>query len=183
MSAMWKQYLFIIVLVLVTSGLASAQEPAAKLTFKAPTGWVEEKASSAMRVGQYKLPRETGDGEDASLVVYYFGQGQGGGTAANVERWVNQMKQSDGSVSKDKAKEGSLTVNGLKVTTVGLGGTYTAETAPGSGQFYNNPNYRLRAAVIETPKGSYYLKVVGPEKTIAKWDNSVTEFVKSFEFK
>ena len=93
------------------------------------------------------------------------------------------MKQSDGSTSKDKAKEGSLTVNGLKVTTIDVGGIYTAETAPGSGQFYNNPNYRLRAAVIETPKGSYYLKVVGPAKTIAKWDNSVTEFVKSFEFK
>jgi hypothetical protein len=183
MSAMLKQFLFIAVLVLTTCCVASAQEPAAKLNFKAPSGWVEEKASSAMRVAQYKLPKETGDGEDASLVVYYFGKGQGGGTAANIERWVNQMKQPEGSTSKPKAKEGSLTVNGLKVTTIDVAGTYTAETAPGSGQFYNNPNYRLQAAVIETPRGSYYLKVVGPEKTIAKWDNSVTEFVKSFEFK
>jgi len=183
MSAMLKQFLFTTVLVVFATTHALSQDAAASLKFKAPTGWLAEKASSAMRVAQYKLPRETGDGEDASLVVYYFGQGQGGGTTANIERWVNQMKQPDGSTSKDKAKEGSLTVNGLKVTTVDVGGIYTAETAPGSGQFYNNPNYRLRAAVIETPKGSYYLKVVGPEKTIAKWDNSVTEFVKSFEFK
>ena len=62
MSAMLKQFLFITVLVLATCWLASAQEPAATLKFKAPTGWVEEKASSAMRVAQYKLPRETGDG-------------------------------------------------------------------------------------------------------------------------
>ncbi|HSB27250.1 MAG TPA: hypothetical protein VLE19_05330, partial [Pyrinomonadaceae bacterium] len=114
---------------------------------------------------------------------YFFGQGQGGGTAANIERWVNQMQQSDGSSSKAKAKEDSMTVNGLKVTTVDVTGTYTAEMAPGSGTFHNNSNYRLRAAVIETPKGSYYLKLVGPEKTVAKWDSSVTEFIKSMEFK
>ena len=136
-----------------------------------------------MRVAQYKLPKEVGDTEDASLVLYYFGEGQGGSTSANIERWVNQIKQSDGTDSKVKAKEETLTVNGLKVTTIDLAGTYTAEMAPGSGTFHNNRNYRLRAAVIETPKGSYYLKLVGPEKTVAKWDKSVGDFVKSFEFK
>src|SRR5262249_14377097 len=113
----------------------------------------------------------------------FFGQGQGGGTTANIERWVNQMQQPDGSESKAKAKEETRTVNGLKVTAVDVPGTYTAEMAPGSGTFHNNPNYRLRAAVIETPKGSYYLKLVGPEKTIAKWDKSVTDFIGSLEFK
>jgi hypothetical protein len=93
------------------------------------------------------------------------------------------MQQTDGSASKDKAKEENLTINGLKVTTVDVRGTYTAEMAPGSGTFHNNPNYRLRAAVIETPKGSYYLKVVGPDKTMLKWDGSVTEFLKSVEFR
>lgn len=153
------------------------------LKFSAPAGWVEEKPNSASRVAQYKLPKVAEDTEDASAILYFFGQGQGGGTAANIERWVNQMQQSDGSSSKAKAKEDSMTVNGLKVTTVDVTGTYTAEMAPGSGTFHNNSNYRLRAAVIETPKGSYYLKLVGPEKTVAKWDSSVTEFIKSMEFK
>ena len=135
-----------------------------------------------MRVAQYKLPKAEGDAEDGSLVIYFFGQGQGGGTAANIERWINQMKQPDGSDSKSKAKEENLTVNGLKITSVAVSGTYTAEMAPGSGTFHNNPNYRLRAAVIDTSKGSYYLKLVGPEKTIVKWDQSVTEFVSSLKF-
>ena len=136
-----------------------------------------------MRVAQYKLPKETGDREDVSLVLYYFGPSGGGGISANVERWIGQMKQPDGSESKDKARQDSITINGLKVTTIDLAGTYTAETAPASGKFYNNPNYRLRAAVIETPKGSYYLKVVWPEKTVARWNGSVTDFLKSFEWK
>lgn len=176
------------VVTLVATMVSCAQQPpqesaAAKLQFKAPTEWVVEKTSSTMRVAQYKLPKEAGDTEDASLVLYYFGQGQGGSTSANIDRWVNQIKQSDGGDSKDKAKEETLTVNNLKVTTIDLTGTYTAEMAPGSGTFTNNPNYRLRAAVIETPKGSYYLKLVGPEKTVAKWDKSVSEFIKSFDFK
>lgn len=177
MNPMLKQLIVTITLSLIL------QQSAPTLKFTAPSGWVEEKASSTMRLAQYKLPKETSDAEDASLVLYYFGQSGGGGISANLERWIGQMKQPDGSDSKDKAKQDALTVNGLKVTTIDLAGTYTAETAPGSGQFLNNANYRLRAAVIETPKGSYYLKLVGPEKTVAKWDNSVTDFVKSFEFK
>jgi hypothetical protein len=163
--------------------IVALQQSAPTLKFTAPSGWVEEKSSSTMRVAQYKLSKETGDDADGSVVLYYFGPSGGGGVSANLERWIGQMKQSDGSESRDKAKQDSLTVNGLKVTTIDLAGTYTAETAPGSGQFYNSPNYRLRAAVIETPKGSYYLKVVGPEKTVAKWNGSVTDFVKSFEWK
>jgi len=153
------------------------------LKFSAPAGWVEEKPGSSSRVAQYKLPRVADDSEDAAAILYFFGQGQGGGTAANIERWVNQMQQSDGSASTNKAKQETLTINGLKVTTVEVSGTYTAEMSPGSGTFHNNPNYRLRAAVIESPKGSYYLKVVGPDKTMAKWDGSVTGFLKSVEFK
>ena len=174
---MFKQ---MIVLIALATAL---QQPGPTLKFTTPSGWVEEKASSTMRVAQYKLPKESGDSEDGSVVVYYFGTSGGGGVSANVERWISQMKQPDGSDSKDKAKQDSLTVNGLKVNTIDLAGTYTAETAPGSGQFYNSPNYRLRAAVVETPRGFYYLKVVGPEKTVAKWNSSVTDFVKSFEFK
>ena len=153
------------------------------LKFTVPAGWVEEERSSSMRVAQYRLPKAAGDAEDASLVLYYFGQGQGGSTAANIERWVNQIQQADGGASKDKAKEENLEANGLKVTTVDVSGTYVAETAPGSGSFHNKPGYRLRAAVVETPKGSYFVKLVGPEKTVTQWNESFLSYLRSFEFK
>ncbi len=186
MIVMSKQFFSTVSYVLVVLTLASfalGQQPSPSLKFTAPTGWTEEKTTSSMRVAQYKLPKVEGDSTDASLILYYFGQGQGGDVAANIERWVGQMKQSEEIDSKSKPKEESLTVNGLKVTTVDVSGTYTAETSPGSGEFHNSPNYRLRAAVIETPKGSYYLKVVGPEKTVTRWSPSVDAFLKSVEFK
>lgn len=161
----------------------SSTNASGELHFKAPDGWVTEKASSSMRVAQYKLPKAEGDNDDASLVLYYFGATQGGTAQANIDRWISQMQQPDGSASKDKAKTETTTINGLKVTTVDVSGTYTAEMAPGSGTFHNDTNYRLRAAVVETPKGNYFVKLAGPAKTIARWDQAYTDYLKSFEFK
>jgi hypothetical protein len=136
-----------------------------------------------MRAAQYVLPKAEGDSEDASLVVYYFGQGQGGSVGANLDRWVGQMQQPDGSSSKEKARTEKTTVNGLAVTLLDVTGTYTAEMSPGSGTRHNKSMSRMRAAVVETPKGAYFVKLVGPEKTVGAWDQQFNEFINSFEFK
>lgn len=161
----------------------AAKQGAGELHFKAPPEWVVEKPSSNVRVAQYKLPKAEDDSEDASLVLYFFGTNQGGSVQANLERWISQMEQPDGTSSQTKAKSETLTINQLKVSTIDLSGTYVAETAPGSGVRHNNPGYRLRAAVIETPKGAYYVKLVGPSKTIDRWNKAFDAYLQSFEFK
>lgn len=154
-----------------------------ELRYRAPEGWVIEPPTSSMRAAQFRLPKAEGDTEDASLVLYYFGSDQGGSVRDNIDRWLSQIQQPDGSSSNDKAKSETMTPNGLKVTMIDVVGIYTAETSPGSGKRLNKPNYRLRAAVVETPKGNYFLKLVGPEKTVNRWDRAFREYVKSFEFK
>ena len=155
----------------------------ATLKFDVPAGWTAQTPSSSMRIAEFTLPKVDGDAEDANLTVFFFGATQGGSAQANIDRWIGQIQQPDGSSSKDKAKTETMTVNGLKVTTVDVIGTYTAEMAPGSGSFHNDENYRLRAAVIETPKGNYFVKLAGPAKTIARWDQAYADYLKSFEFK
>ena len=162
---------------------AASPAIAGELRFNVPAGWVSERQTSQMRFAQYKLPHVDQDGEDASLVVYYFGAGQGGSTQANLDRWIAQMQQPDGSDSKVKAKTQTVTVNALAVTTLDVGGTYTAEMTPGAGNKQDKSGYRLRAAVVETPKGPYFVKLVGPSATMARWDQSFAAFVNSFEFK
>ncbi|MBV8208105.1 MAG: hypothetical protein JO041_15075 [Acidobacteria bacterium] len=165
------------------ASLNAQPTPSGELHFKAPGSWISDKPSSSMRVAQYRLPKAEGDAEDASLVVYYFGASQGGSAQANIDRWISQIQQPDGSASKDKAKTANTTVNGLKVSTVDVSGTYTAEMAPGSGTFHKDPDYRLRAAIVETPKGNYYVKLVGPAGTIARWDQAYADFLSSLEFR
>jgi hypothetical protein len=38
-----------------------------------PQGWVSKPPASAMRVGEFTLPRAPKDGEDAELAIFFFG--------------------------------------------------------------------------------------------------------------
>jgi len=164
-----------------------ASQATGELRYKVPEGWQVERPNSNMRVAQYKLPKADGDSADAELVLYYFGQGQGGSAQANIDRWLNQMQQPDGSPSKEKAQIEKLTVNSMPVTTVDVLGKYNggmaSQGATPSATPADMSNYRLRAAIIETPKGSYFVKLTGPQKTVSRWDQAFTDYIKSFEFK
>lgn len=166
-------------IVLLLSTLLSA---AGSLKFDVPQGWVSKPPASSMRVAEFSLPKAAGDAEDAAATIYFFGAGQGGTVEANLTRWMDQMAQPDGAPSKNVAKTTTLTAHSLTITVVDVPGTYTAEMSPGSADHFNKPNFRLKAAVVETPGGLYYVKVTGPQKTIARWDESLTTFLKSLRF-
>lgn len=165
------------VLVMLLS-LAGAWTPPA-LKFDVPPGWVSKAPASSMRVAEFTLPRTGKDTEDAALVVYFFG-GEGGTVEANLDRWIGQMTQPDGRASKDVARTSALqTRGGLKVTLVDVSGTYIAEVSPGEAERHNKPGFRLRAGVVLTPEGPYFIKLTGPAATVARWDESFTAFVGS----
>ena len=152
---------------------------ASTIKYTVPAGWTSRPATSSMRVAEFALPRVAGDAEDGQLTLYYFG-GQGGSVQANLDRWIGQMTQPDGRASRDVATtETTKTTSGLSVALVDVSGTYVAEVTPGSKERFNKPGFRLRAAVIETPAGPYFVKLTGPGKTIAKWHDSYLAFVKS----
>jgi hypothetical protein len=150
----------------------------ATLKYDTPEGWVAKPPASSMRVAEFTLPKAAGDAEDASLGVFYFG-GQGGTVQANLDRWIGQMTQPDGRASRDLARTTRLSARGLPITLIDLSGTYVAEVSPGSTERFNKPGFRLRAAVIETKEGPYFVKLTGPEKTVARWDDAFMSFLKS----
>jgi len=149
------------------------------LKFDAPKEWISKPPSSSSRIAEFALPKAGADTEDASLVVYFFGANMGGNVQANIDRWVGQMSQPDGKPSAQVATTTKLTANGLNITLVDVAGTYVAEVSPGSTERYNKPGFRQRAAVVETTEGPYFVKLVGPAATVAKWDASFMAFLKS----
>ena len=97
--------------------------------------------------------------------------GAGGTVAANIDRWCGQFAQPDGSNTKDKTTTKSLKVAGCTVTIVDIPGTY--KDMPGGpfagGEAVERPDYRMLAAIIETPAaGNYFLKFYGPAATVAQ---------------
>lgn len=156
--------------------------PLATLKFDAPAEWTSKPPSSTMRVAEFVLPKTAGDSEDATLTIFFFGATQGGDAQANIDRWIGQMSQPDGRASKDVARTSTMTSHGLKITLVDVTGTYVAEVSPGSADHFNKPGFRQRAGYIDTPGGPYFVKLVGPEKTVAKWNDSVDAFLKTLRY-
>lgn len=164
---------------------ADAPSPAAatparsgELRFTAQPDWITETPTSSMRKAQYRLPGADRSA-DASLVVFYFGPGGGGGIEANLERWAGQFEQPDESDPRAALKSSKRTLNGLAVTEAETSGTYVAETSPGSGERLNEPGWRMLAAIFEAPEGAYYVKLVGPAATVERWQASYRSFLES----
>ena len=162
-------------LLLATAGSAVGQ-PA--LHYDAPDDWIEQPSESPMRVTEFRLPRVPGDAEDAELVVFYFG-GSGGSVEANLQRWIGQMEQPDGRSSFEVASTTGFEANGLAVTVLDVPGIYVAAVSPGSATRLSKPNFRLMAAVVETPVGPYFFKLTGPDRTVARWNNRFAAFLRS----
>lgn len=149
---------------------------AAGLAYDVPGEWTSKPSSSSMRAAVWEL---AGDGAPAEVVIFYFGEGGGGGVEANLDRWFGQFEQPDGSSTRDKATTTKRTVNGLELTIADIRGTYVAPVRPGAQQRNNNAGHRMIAAVVEGGAGPWYIRVIGPEATVTKWETSVDAFFAS----
>jgi hypothetical protein len=147
----------------VASADAGSASPASSLRFVAQAEWITDPPTSSMRKAQYRLPGTAGE---ATLVVYHF-PANAGTLEANLERWAGQFEQPDGVESQARMTREQRRVQDLDVLLVDLAGTYVAETFPGSGERVREEGWRMLAAVIETPEGPYYAKLVGPADTVA----------------
>jgi len=149
------------------------------VSYQAPADWVKESPSSTMRKDQYQLPGRDGAGS-AELGVFVF-PGSGGAVQANINRWLNQFKQPDGSSSEEKAKISKISSNGLQMTLVYVTGTYMpgAMGGPMSGSTEDLSGYAMMAAIVETSSDPWFFKAVGPQPTIDYWRESFESFVKS----
>ena len=130
----------------------------------APAGWTEKPITSSMRAADFVLSAEKG--AEAELIVYYFGEGGAGGVQANLDRWLEQFQQPGGKPSKDVAKVEKATFAGQETTIVTVSGRYVATSMPGAGDPIDKADQALLAAIVASPKGPYYFKLVGAKKTV-----------------
>ncbi|MCI0660876.1 MAG: hypothetical protein L0220_07365 [Acidobacteria bacterium] len=161
-----------------SSSAPAAQGNASGLQWTAPSGWKTGPAGSSMRAATYLIPAAGGDNEGGECAVF---KNIGGGVAANINRWISQFKQPDGSSSEAKAIQKKNTVNGLQVTTVDLTGTFTNSGMAMGQSTTPKPGYRLLGAIVETPQGDVFFKMTGPEKTIASAEADFQSLLKSIK--
>lgn len=141
-----------------------------------PARW-KIKPGDGMRLVTYLVPAAGGDSDGAECPVFFFGQGDGGGVQQNLDRWIGQLKQPDGSPSARAAQQKTETINGFKVSTVDLTGTFSGGgMTAGSGE---KTSYRLLGAIVEGPQSAIFFKLIGPAKTVAAAQNEFQALLKS----
>jgi len=134
------------------------------LTFRAPEGWEYQHPASAMRRAEFGV--RGGDGT-AGLVVYFFGNQGAGSPQANIDRWVGQLKNPDGSAitAPEPVKR---KIAGFETTQVEAAGTYVGGMGAGSPDGKGRSGQRMIATIVETPEGPYYFKFLGTDKTVVE---------------
>jgi hypothetical protein len=144
-----------------------------------PASWKETPVSSPMRLKQFTVPGKKGDAE---LVIFFFGQGQGGSAQANIDRWKQQFQPPAGKTLDQATKITNTKIGVAKATTVDIAGTYLWKASPMSpGPAEPRPDHRMLAVAFETPKGSYYIKLVGPAATVDQHRKDFEAWLKAFK--
>jgi len=137
----------------------------AGITFIPAIQW-KDLGPSDMKAASYTYGPLEKDPEPARLNVYFFGQGQGGGIDANVQRWIKQMSMPDGTDPASAAIRYTMDVNGMPTHVLTLFGTFNEPLGgPMSQKTTPKENYRLIGVIVEAPQGNVFFKLIGPDYT------------------
>jgi hypothetical protein len=136
-------------------GTVRPNDDAPAITWKVPDGWKVAQNPNAMRLATYRIAPVAGETDEAEVSV----SRAGGSTDANIKRWVGQFDEA----GKDNRVE--KTVRGMKVTIVDVTGTYQGGGMMG-GAPATHKGWMLLGAIIETPGSPYFMKMIGPAKTV-----------------
>jgi hypothetical protein len=152
-------------LLLVAADDAKQTIDARGMKFEAPKSWKSETPEKQTRRAQLKVDPLEGDEYPAELIVFAF-PGGAGSVEQNVKRWQNLFKDKDGNPPAIESK----TVKGKNtdVTRVETAGDYHPAQFPGAKPDPERANARLLGAIVMTDEVGYYLRMVGPNKTMTK---------------
>lgn len=157
---------------MVASALRAADAPASfkvsEVSFARPEKWEWVPVQSPMRKAQLKVPNANGEAGEA--LFFYFGESNGGGTQANIDRWYRQFQ---GTKEQIKGRTEEAKAGNSKVTYVMAEGTYQSGM-PGTPPT-PKPGFALVGAILEDPAGHVFVRFTGPKALV---EASTAEFKK-----
>lgn len=167
------------VIIVVVSVVLSFAAPAQTVTLTGveapvPSAWLAVTPSTSMRLAQFRVPA-AGGSQDAELVVFYFGPGQGGTPAANIARWQTQFSTPDG--GRVEPVVNRFETDGMAVTQAEFQGNYARGV--GAGPVGSaKPGQILLAAIVEGPRGKLFVQLYGPAATVNEHRRAFDDFVR-----
>lgn len=153
------------------------------LESRTPADWQEEPPSNRTRLKQFRLSPIDDDKDNAEVVIFYFGEGQGGSAADNINRWKGFFVPPEGKKIDDVAKVQKFKVGDVPVMYLDIYGTYSFKFPPFSPNAKTTlrQDYRMLGVVFESKKGPYFIRMVGPSRTVAFYKKGFDEWLKGFK--
>lgn len=139
------------------------------IALTAPDSWPRKAPQSSFTVAEFVLPGAQGAETDGRLTLSVAG----GSIENNVERWKGQFGGAD-----VKAKQETLTTNGIQITMVDLSGDFNDQRGPYA-PATKRRDYRMIAAIIPVGGELHFVKGVGPLPTLQAHAERIKEFIKT----
>lgn len=151
------------------------------LSSRTPADWEEIKTTRPFRFKEFKVPRVKDEERDAELIIFHFGEGGGGSVKDNMKRWKDMFQPPAGKSIDDATKVEEFKVGAVPVTYVDINGTYLFKVSPMAEKAEPRPKHRMLVVFFDSDKGPYFIRLVGPEKTIAQHKKGFDEWIKGFK--
>jgi hypothetical protein len=148
------------------------------MTFEAPKAWKSSPPSGQMRRAELKVEPIEGDDYPAELIVFAF-RGGAGSVEDNLTRWQKLFKDEDGNSPKIESKK--VQAKNVEVTRAETSGHYYPTAFPGAPKPPDRPGARLLGVIVTGEKNSYYIRMVGPDKTMKKLTTDFDDMVKTMK--
>lgn len=156
------------------AGGAAATADDGEIQLKPPAEWVS-KPARMMTMAIYAAPKVEGDPEDADVAVSSLATKVP--LQMNVDRWCGQFDLPAGETCQSATKQYQLEGTTHPTTIVEIAGAFKGSSmfAPSSDP---KPGYKMIAAEVVSDR-PYYIKMVGPAKTVERWRDAFMEMVKA----
>jgi hypothetical protein len=139
------------------------------MTFTAPAAWKRSKPGSSYYMVEFTLPHVDPDTADGRLTI----SSGVGSVESNIDVFEGQF---DG--TSEFAKPEKKEIAGLQVTFVDMKGGYTGQHAKSGGPT-TQAGYRMIVAITAVDEQLYFIKAVGPQRTIAANVGAIEGFLGS----
>jgi hypothetical protein len=148
------------------------------LTFEVPKSWKSSPPTKESRRAELKVEPVEGDDYPAELIVFAF-RGGAGSVEDNLTRWQKLFKDEDGNPPKIESKK--VQGKNVEVMRAETSGHYHPASFPGAPKQPDRPGARLLGGIVTGEKYSYYIRMVGPDKTMKKLKTDFDDMLKSIK--
>lgn len=142
-----------------------------KLLMTAPESWNSKQPRSRIVEVEYEVPPTEEGPAPGRLTI----MPAGGTIEQNIARWEGQF-----AAGADTAKVEKLEVGQIVVHIVDISGTFKDSPGGPMGPVVERESYRMLGAILEAPGAPvYYVKLTGPNTTLAQNEEAFKAFVRS----